>query len=219
MLDEESLKTSVQNVIRLALATQNTGKPLKRTDITSMALPQNSSRACYNKVIAETRNVLNESFGLQLTLLPVKTASYTLTSTLSATDRKKLLLSSPSQAKDWTFLAICLTIVTLNGMRVKMVDLRHYFQSKLGFINVEQDVIVSKELGDFEVKLKQLESQKLINYVTGAEEGVIWIEWGYKARILFPPERVIKFIEYILGGVAMRKDIKAMLLKNLQYQK
>ena len=61
----------VKKMVRLALASEFSRQPIRRTDISAKVLGEQGARQ-FKVVFEEAQRILHEKFGMQLTELPVK---------------------------------------------------------------------------------------------------------------------------------------------------
>ncbi|KAF9985814.1 hypothetical protein BGZ65_009745 [Modicella reniformis] len=201
----EDFERLVKDVVRLAIFTSHSEHALKRDDIRDIL---NDHPRQFDNVFQKAQERLRDVFGMELVELTTKgrsgqsaekgTKSFMLRNILPMGLIASGTVDCEAELDDMGLLMVVLSLIMVRQGAIYESALMSHFRrlsllednSQFGDIQKKLDVLIKK---------RYLEKFKLDHMNDSGEKAEMEYRWGPRAKIEFPEENVVKFIQEVFG--------------------
>ncbi|KAI8897111.1 MAGE family-domain-containing protein [Globomyces pollinis-pini] len=212
-MDPSDVERCVNNIVRLAIYSEQKRQSLSREDIVKKAIPDHSR--AFDWLLQQAQTRLKHIFGMELVLADSKrpkksnsstssqaklSKNYILRSTLPSTERMGYISWNEEESKLMNLLTVILSIIYSYGHSITHDSLKIY----LNRLNIDLDG-KSEIFGEMPVVMKTFLRQGYLDSTNGNEDNEIYYYWGPRSKVLYTEEDMIDFIVQMYPDLTVGK--------------
>ncbi|KAJ3093165.1 hypothetical protein HK102_006081 [Quaeritorhiza haematococci] len=210
-MEEGELERKVNDLVRLALASEHRRQPVRRDDINKKVLKEHTK--AFPVVLKKAQQILRDTVGMELVELPTRekraantgaarraqtakaepagSKAYVLRTILPIEERETMV-EWGDQAPHMILLCLILSLIYVNG-RVLASDVLYNY---LRHFNLSKDKSSHPHFPDLDHELAVFVKNGYLDKakIQGTENDYYEYKWGPRAKVEFPEENVVAFM-------------------------